>query len=347
MKEKNRIDNPGLEKKLGIGFVKVNQEAFDKLVNHIDVLAKSLNVSAPTLNLPENGFLSDDLTSEQELEINKCLGPEYARMSVELQDKLSGVEMTEGNEIMVSLPKLFNDSKVPLSLSTVPFHEACGEWAGKERLFWVRKSVADKLLQAGTALNLIGLQFHLEDAFRPLGVQEGLFLRRVKNTLLQHPDWNNRWDLIWTEARSKTAVNPWMAGHKSGAAIDTTLRTLDGIPLLVGNSYPEGGPKVAIHYPYITQEQWSNRQIFKNVTEMVGLIIYPYENWHVSSGDLSSAIKINSITEVIPSFKTIYGPIKGFDKNTGEIDAYKREEYFQPFYNIDDLKIRFQDPNYK
>lgn len=347
MKEKNQIDNQDLEKKIGIKFVKANQEAFDKLVNQIDILAKTLNVPATNLDLPKNGFLANDLSSEQEIEVNKYFGPEYARLGVELQDKLSDIEVSEENEIMVDLNKLFNDSKTPLSLSTAPFHEACGEWAGKKRIFWARKSVANKLLRAGMALNSINLQFHIEDAFRPLGVQEGLFLRRIKNTLLEHPDWNDRWDLVWTEARSKTAVSPWMAGHKSGAAIDTTLRTLDGKPLPIGNYYPEGGPKVAIHYPYITQEQWSNRQIFKNVTEMVGLVIYPYENWHVSYGDLSSAIKANSTTEIVPRFKTIYGPIKGFDKNTGEIDAYRREEYFQPFYNIDDLKRRFQDQDQK
>jgi len=331
------------EKKLGIEFVKPNPSGLEKLNTQIDHLARFLNVPAPLVIPPQKGFLAKVLSSDQETEITNILGPKYAEAGVKLQDSLASVSLSENHEKMVHLPELFEDARLPLSLSTVPFHQACGDWAGRPRLFWARESVSDKLLQAGGALCSIGVQFHLEDAFRPLGVQEGLFLRRIKTTFEQHPEWADNWDLIWTEARSKTAVSPWMAGHKSGAAVDTTLRTIGGNPLPVGNSYPEGGPKVAIHYPYVTQEQWSNRQLFKNVIQMVGLRIYPYENWHASYGDLSSAIKSDSITEITPRFKTIYGPIKSFNEKTGEINAYPKEEYFEPFYTVKELIARFQN----
>jgi len=333
------------EKKLGIEFVKPNQESLEKLNTQISRLARFLNVPAPSITPPKKGFLAKPLFPDQEAEVINVLGPKYAKAGVNLQDNLASVSLSENREKMVHLPELFENARLPLSLSTVPFHQSCGDWAGKSRLFWARESVANKLLQASRALCSIGVQFHLEDAFRPLGVQEGLFFRRIKTTLEQHPEWANNWDLIWTEARSKTAVSPWMAGHKSGAAVDTTLCTIGGNILPVGNSYPEGGPKVAIHYPYVTQEQWSNRQIFKNVVQMVGLRIYPYENWHASYGDLSSAIKPDSVTGITPRFKTIYGPIKGFDKKTGEIDAYPKEEYFKPFYTIEELVVRLQNPS--
>lgn len=333
------------EKKLGIEFIKPDSESLEKLNIQIGHLARFLNVTTPLIVPPQRGFLAKPLSPDQEAEIVNVFGPKYASDGVKLQDNLASVGLSENNEKMVYLPKLFEDSHLPLSLSTVPFHPACGDWAGKPRLYWVRESVANKLLCAGNALRSIGVQFHLEDAFRPLGVQEGLFLRRIKTTLDQHPEWVDNWDLIWTEARSKTAVSPWMAGHKSGAAVDTTLRTVGGNPLPVGNSYPEGGPKVAVHYPYVTQEQWSNRQLFKNIVQMVGLRIYPYENWHASYGDLSSAIKPDSITRITPRFKTIYGPIKGFDEKTGEINAYPMEEYFKPFYTVEELAVRFQNKN--
>lgn len=335
-----------IEKKIEIEFVKPQQNILEKLDFQINKLSRLLNVHVPSINPPKKGFLVKSLSLEQEIEITNILGAKYAEAGVRLQDKLSAVEMGEDNEKMIFLPELFENLRIPLSLSNVPFNEACGDWAGKSRIFWVRNSVARKLLRAGEALNSLGLQFHLEDAFRPLGVQEGLFLRRVETTLQQHPEWADKWDLIWTEARSKTAVSPWMAGHKSGSAVDITLRTVGGELLSVGNSYPEGGPKVAINYPYITQEQWSNRQLFKNIIQMVGLRIYPYENWHASYGDLSSAIKPDSMTEIIPRFKTIYGPIKEFDEKTGEINAYSREEYFKPFFTVEELKTRFQNSNF-
>jgi len=327
----------------GIEFVKPDRKSLERLETQISNLARFLNVPTPPVVLPRKGFLTRPLSPEQETEVADVLGHKYATAGVKLQDSLMVIKLDENHERMVCLPQLFEKARLPLSLSAVPFHQACGEWAGKQRVFWARESVANKLFQAGEALNSLGLQLHLEDAFRPLGVQEGLFLRRIKTILDQHPDWANNWDLIWAEARSKTAINPGMAGHKSGAAVDVTLRTVGGETLPVGNSYAEGGPKVAIHYPYVTQEQWSNRQLFKNIAQMVGLRIYPYENWHASFGDLSSAVGPDSTTEITPRFKTTYGPIKGFDEKTGEIIAYPREEYFQPFFTVSELVARLQN----
>lgn len=338
MKEMDEIGDKTV-KELGLHFVEPDMGLLTKFQENIRYLSGKLGnevlIPIPT----KEGFLEKPLTSDQSKEIDKLLGEKYAGAAVQLQDKLAtSVVIKESGEEMVSLPLLFKTNNVPLSLSNVPFHEACGEWAGKERVFWARKGVSEKILKAGKALQSLEIVLHLEDAFRPVGVQEGLFFRRVKLTLQQHPDWAQDWKKVWAEARSKTAVSPFMAGHKSGAAVDITLRRADGTPLPLGNKYPEGGPKVAVRFPFITQEEWSTRQLYTLTMEMSGLRIYPYENWHASSGDLSAGIAAFSDTEVILNYNGIYGPIKGFDLKTGEVEPYGVDEYFKPFYTEDELK---------
>lgn len=334
------IDDLGrlTEKELGLVFVEPNMKLLNQLSENIKYLSGELNKQIPLPTPPKEGFLEEPLSASQSKGIDGLLGEKYAEVAVQLQDKLAdSVVIKESGEKMVSLPLLFNGNNVPLSLSSVPFHEACGEWAGKERVFWTRKSVSEKILRAGKALQPLGIMLHLEDVFRPVGVQEGLFFRRVKLTLQQHPDWAHKWEKVWAEARSKTAVSPFMAGHKSGAAADITLRKMDGTPLPLGNMYPEGGPKVAVRFPFITQEEWSTRQLFTLTMEMAGLRIYPYENWHASFGDLSAGIAAFSATEVTPDYNGIYGPIKGFDLKTGEVEPYTVDEYLKPFYAQEEL----------
>ncbi len=323
---------------LGLSFIKTDTKLLRGLQENVRHLSFALNKQVPLPTPPEEGFLKDPLTASQSQAIDRLLGERYADAAVQLQDKLaSSVEINESGERMVSLPSLFSNENIPLSLSTLPFHEACGEWAGKQRVFWLREGVSEKVLKAGKALQSLGIVLHLEDAFRPEGVQEGLVFRRVKLTLEQHPHLAQDWKKVWAEARSKTAINPFMAGHKSGAAVDITLRRMDGTPLPLGNHYPEGGPKVAVRFPFVTQEEWSTRQLHTQTMEMSGLRVYPYENWHASSGDLSAGIAAFSDTEITPNYQGVYGPIRGFNMDTGEVDPYSVDEYFKPFFSEGEL----------
>lgn len=338
MKEVDKNEVLKLEQALGISFIEPNRDSYARLNEQLQELAENLGVPSYTPEIPERGFLLRPLSAEQDKEVSQLIGQQYATAAVELQDKLTDISVNENHEKMVFLPSLFSGNGVALSLSTIPFHEACGEWAGKQRMFWVRESVATRILKAGRALNSLDIILHIEDAFRPVGVQEGLFFRRVRMILQQHSEWIQEWDKVWTEARSKTAVCPWMAGHKSGAALDITLcRKPNGFPLPIGNVYPEGGPKVALHYPYITQEEWLSRQLFAATMEMAGLRIYPYENWHTSFGDLSAGISALSSREITPNYTAVYGPIKDFDTKTGEVQPYPAEEYFAPFFTKEEF----------
>lgn len=338
MFEKQQIVTENYEFEIGLRFVEANTDKLEDLNENLTQIAEQLEVPPYAPILPTKGFLSRPLSLQQSAELESILGHHYAKEGVKLQDSLASISIEESGERMIFLPKSFNNKNVPLSLSQVPFHEACGEWGGKPRIFWVRENISNKLLNAAQALSLIGVMFHVEDAFRPFGVQEGLFFRRVKLILNEHPEWVNAWDKVWEEARSKTAISPAMSGHKSGAALDLTLRTIDGGALPLGNKYPDGGSKVSIYFPYVTQEEWYTRQLFIGTMQMVGLQVYPFENWHASAGDLSGGIDTSTSTPSMkPDYKAIYGPIKGFDPETGKVEPYKIEEYYHAFFTKEEL----------
>ena len=341
MKEKH-ITTDSLEDKFNIIFTSPDPDLLLRLNEQIATVAQQLGTEPHLPTLPDRGFLESPLDPVNEGGLLKHLSETYAQNAVALQDKLTSVVLDESGEKMLNLPALFQSHGIDISLSSLPFHSACGDWSGQQRVFWVRESVGERILKAGESLKSIGVVLHLEDGFRPVGVQEGLFSRRVGMILNEHPEWIDEWEKVWKEARSKTAISPWMAGHKSGAAIDITLYSSDGKPLPLGNKYPDGGPKVAIDYPYVTQEEWATRQLFTATMEMSGLRLYPYENWHVSFGDLSAGIQAYSMTEITPNYHGIYGPIKGFDPTTGDVEPYPIEEYFEPFFTKEELLAQFQ-----
>lgn len=273
-------------------------------------------------------FLLDPLSEDKRKLVDTQLSEYYAQRSVLQQEVIATVPIKESSEKMVFLPKLFQEYGLPLSLSDLPFNKACGEWADKPRVYWVRESMANRLSILAKALTQVDLLFHIEDAFRPVGVQEGLFKRRVDWIQSEHPDWN--WEKILLEAKSKTAVSPRLASHKSGAAIDITLRKIsDCSPLDLGNKYPEGGALVAIDCPFVTVEQWQTRQLFVNSFRIAGFAIYDGEDWHASYLDNLAGVKDG---RVIREYTAKYGPIKKFDDVTGEIISfYEERELNVPF----------------
>ena len=343
----------GLRDRYGIRFTEPLPGHLYGVKKLIDPMAEVLNkpeISIDQMGQPAHGFLKNPLTDEQKKAVNDTLGPIYAQESVQFQERLANLPIEESGEKMVSLVERLSRAGSPrVSFSDKPFHPASlNGWAGKPRVFWVRETVADKLVSAATALNEVGIMPHFEDGFRPIGVQEGLLKRRVQEIIIPaHPDWDpvDDFEKIMTEAQSKTAIKPVFAGHKGGAAVDLTLRTLDGIPLPLGNEYPQGDALVNLDCPYVTREQWKTRQVFKNIMLLVGMNPYPGEDWHGSFGDnLAGANPDGSPKD---GYVAQYGPIKGFDPQTGEIEPYHPTDYDRPFFSREELQalaVRAKQP---
>lgn len=273
-------------------------------------------------------FVKSPINEVQRKTIDEVVGPIYAKESVKLQNIVKTVPIVESMEKFVSIRDKFSRAGLRTSFSDLPFNAACGEWSGKPRVFWARESLVTRLVEVGDVLSNIGISFHFEDSFRPIGVQEGLFRRRVDWIIRDHPTWDKT--QVLEEAMSKSAVTPRLASHKSGAAVDVTLRLLaTGEPMDLGNKYPEGGALVALDCPFVTKNQWVTRQIFKNTFCMAGFAFYPGEDWHISLNDNLAGIKNNRL---ISSYSASYGPVKDFDYNTGKIiSIYEQKELDIPF----------------
>jgi D-alanyl-D-alanine dipeptidase len=326
--------------KYGVNFQKLPSSVYEELHEFIvtmtdtrDTVCEQIGVEVPEsraiLFLPEI-VLSEPLTDSQVIDINNHETDEVAAFSTAIQRRLLGVPIVESYEDLKYLPIVFERKGINASFSSKPFHEACGFWAGRDRLFWARSSFTDRLAVFGKLLNSAEVSLQFEDAFRPLGVQEGLFKRRVNWTKTDHPDWTE--DRVVQEARSKTAAIARLASHKGGAAVDASIKDLNGKNLTFGHDYPDGGALVFPRTPYVTAEQWRNRQLFQVAAGLSGLTLYVGEDWHVSYGDNLASLDVNG--EVDPNYVAIYGPIKSFEARdeTGYISGvYSEDEMDEVF----------------
>jgi D-alanyl-D-alanine dipeptidase len=308
---------------MNLKFVKPTGPKKSRLLTELDKVASGLGVTTPSFTFPE-AVLKDPLTVEQKKKIDAVTGPIFAAHYVRMQDELVDVSIQESGEPMTDLRKLFDKAQVPTVFSDAPFHPACGEWAGKPRVFWLREGVAENYLRAGEALREIGVGIKFEDAFRPEGVQEGLFRRRIVMLQEANPNW--AMDQIVDAAKSFTGVSPWLSGHKWGASADTTLVDLKtGQSLDLGHPYPQGDTFVALDCPLVTWDQFRTRALFAISARMVGKLPYPGEDWHASEGDVIAAMGQKG-----PNLKTQYGPLKGFEPS-GKVLPYDPSEYYQVF----------------
>ncbi len=267
--------------------------------------------------------LKEAPTKEQIKQFNDDNTQTVAAYTVGIQRDLEQVPIVESREKLLHLPELFTSYDIPAGFSDTAFHEACGEWAGKPRQYWAREQFAKRLLVMGDILKSQGLELYFEDAFRPLGVQEGLFKRRVAWTKNDHPEWTS--EQVIQEAKSKTAVKPRLASHKGAAAVDARLRSIStGEILDFGHNYPDGGALVFPQTTFITESQWLHRQTFQSAAGLSGLTLYVGEDWHVSYGDNLASIDFDG--RVRKEYIAKYGPIKDFDRQTGEISRYYSNE---------------------
>ncbi len=311
---------------VGLQFRQPTKEEISELTDTLFLAAEELKAD---FEFPHshNGILVDAPTESQRKMLGDMLNVPYGNYFMNLQDGLRPINIQEAGDRMVNLQTVLPENGVKTSFSQAPINEFGGEWAGKPKVFWVRERVAEKLIKAGSAYNKIGLVPHFEDAFRPYGVQEGLF-QTVVNRIVSEKGNISDGQLL-AEARSMVAISPWISGHKAGASVDMTLKSIEGNSLDLGHPYLALGAQVAIDYPFVTWEQYRTRQIFAKVSEMAELTVYPGEDWHVSWGDNSADI-MRPIEEK-NNLVTQYGPIKSFDSKSGEIEPYAPAEYYQPY----------------
>lgn len=305
-----------LEEALGLNLVEPQDAQWESLIGEIERAARFLEVKALQPIRP-NHLLGESLTPSQREAIDRAYIARYAEALEKDEEPRERMNFEECGEKMTDLKAVLNRAGLSVTWSSRPFTAACGEYAGKPRIFWARGSVATLFARAVAAFNHIGLVPQVEDGFRPFAVQSGLYRARVQNIRQQSPFLSEA--EVLREAAAKTAAAPYRAAHMGGAAIDFTLRDLEGRPLDLGNPYPGGGAATILDFPYVTWDQFRTRQLFALVSEMAGLCPYPGENWHVSKGD--------GLAAIMDGISTIrYCCIRDFDRVSGAIVPYDPQQ---------------------
>lgn len=303
---------------------------FDRIVALQRTAERYLAVTPDLTLLLPSSVLVEPLSMAQRRVVDELETAEIAATCITAQAEIARIPIEESGEKLVYLPAYARRSAVRMSFSDMRYPDVSGpRFAGAPQLFWVREGFAEHLVLLAKIIAPLGLKLHIEETFRPLAVQAGMFHRRVDRTRQAHPTWND--DEVMAEARSKTASTARLAAHMAGAAADVFLRDIRTGKLLdFGHKYPDGGAVVHPSSPFITAEHWTNRQTLQAAATLAGLALYIGEDWHVSFDDnLYAWQKKKPIAH--------YGPVKSFNLSTGQIVETFAPTHFDQFFGAADV----------
>lgn len=160
-------------------------------------------------------------------------------------------------------------------------------------LYWVRKTVAEKLYKAAEALPE-GMVLVLIEGYRTTQSQQEEWDRVWGIIKSQFPQYSD--DAIETMVRLLVAKPLPLANHHCGGAIDVTLGYADGTLVDMGTPYITSIPdqssreKIQMFSTKISFEQNNHRQILRNAMEREDFVWYPGEWWHYCYGDRMWAV---------------------------------------------------------
>jgi D-alanyl-D-alanine dipeptidase len=168
----------------------------------------------------------------------------------------------------------------------------------------VRVGVAERLTLAAQTLSLQGLRLLVVEGYRPLSLQRTYFDRRLSKLQTEYPSASRA---LLIELTSRYAAPPEVAAHPTGAAVDLTLATLEGVPLDMGSvlnaTDEESSGACYTACPFISRPVRDNRQLLADAMTGAGFVNYPSEWWHWSYGDRYWAV-------VTGEPHAIYGPVE-------------------------------------
>jgi D-alanyl-D-alanine dipeptidase len=127
---------------------------------------------------------------------------------------------------------------------------------------YLRRKVANALVEANKKLKVKGLRIKIWDAYRPLSIQWELW------RMYSNPD--------YVADPRKGSV------HNRGAAVDVTLVDAKGKELDMGTPFDFFGPKAHPSYSKLPAKVLNNRKLLKTTLESVGFSGIKTEWWHFS-----------------------------------------------------------------
>lgn len=176
--------------------------------------------------------------------------------------------------------------------------------------FYVRKGIADRLIQASEQLPN-GYTLVLIEGWRSIESQQKSWDASVQKLKGDQPDWSN--EQVEAQVGLVVAKPHPLANHHCGGAVDVAL-FFEGELVDMGTPYPSiaAGADTREKYPMfpntlfsklITKEQEVNRAILRTAMESAGFVWYPGEWWHFCYGDRMWAVYSGKK-------ECMYGPIE-------------------------------------
>jgi len=166
-----------------------------------------------------------------------------------------------------------------------------------ERLYYLREGQIPGFIGAAREMNARGWILRVEDGYRTRTIQK--FLGRtpqVFDAVLRSVMWElggqvPSAEFMFRRCSALVATVPKFGTHMSGSAIDISVLWLDDPAREVdrGAPYIEMSALTPMASPFVSPQAQQNRRDITALMQRHGLVAYPWEFWHYSSGDAYDA----------------------------------------------------------
>lgn len=238
---------------------------------------------------------------------------EQMELGYQMVEKLIAFPVQECGERFASLPQAADAANVEMLFST---SKIAGDL---DRVFYMRESLADDLMQAGRTMNERGWILKIEDGFRTLEMQRQLVRKpQVFDAVVKKCLWENSGEvpsakMVFRRAIVLTANMPKIGTHMSGSAVDISVfRRDDGSEVWRGNAYLEMSERTPMRSPFVEPDALANRLAITSLMESHGFMHFPFEFWHFNKGDAGDHILNGNPAPAR------YGPVH-WDPRTNEV----------------------------
>ncbi|WP_010583707.1 peptidase M15 [Schlesneria paludicola] len=211
---------------------------------------------------------------------------EQMELGYALVQRILAFEVLECGEGFASLRDAAESAGIEMQFSD---SKIAGEL---ERVFFMRESLVQDVMEVGRAMNDRGWILKIEDAYRSLDMQ-GQLVRKPElfDAILRKCIWEYGGqippvELVFRRAIVLIANIPKIGTHMSGSAIDVSVyRRDDGTEVWRGNPYLEMSERTPMRSPFVEAEALNNRLDITAMVEAHGFIHFPFEFWHFNQED--------------------------------------------------------------
>ena len=238
--------------------------------------------------------------------------------------------VAECGEPLASLTDAVRDAGVEAMFSQRPHAH------GLPRMYFLRRSLVARFLDAALRLNRRGWVLRVEDGYRDRNMQRSLGMQpSVFDAVLKKVIWEiggGMPDAAFLLKRLLTLVAqiPATGTHMTGSAIDiSVVDRQSGDEVDRGAPYLEVSERTPMASPFVSAQASRNRQEITTIMRESGFVEYPYEFWHYSAGD---AYEHHLRSTGQPA---AYGPVD-FDVASGQVT--RLEEPRKLLNSLDELQ---------